>query len=102
MLHDNNRENNDAHTVESFLQLNFQFMNYPVYSSDMATSVTCFTHSEMLWDVAISPLTKKRKQWCMRGFYNENFFEGLQKLVVRWTKCFGEEGTIDSNSYSLR
>jgi rhamnogalacturonyl hydrolase YesR len=65
MLYDNACLYTAVHNVDSICHMNFEALKHPPCSPDLAPSITCFIHSETIWEAVILPVTKKWKKWCM-------------------------------------
>jgi hypothetical protein len=96
LLHDSVRQNTAAHTVETLHHLNFEVLEHPLYSPDLALSDYhlfgplkdtlrgChFASDQELKEVVHAWLVTQPKTV---------FSEGIQKLVSRWTKFIAKEG----------
>lgn len=71
----------DANHVKSLCQLSFETLELPLYRPIQHI----ISHSGMLWEVALLPVTKKWK-WCMCdiSFSRQHFF--LREYRSLWTK----------------
>ena len=96
LLHDNARPHTAAHTVETLQKLNFEMLDHPPYSPDLAPSDfhlfgplkqalrgRRFTSDEAVKEAVHSWLAAQPKTF---------FYEGFRKLVHRWTKCIEKQG----------
>ena len=96
LLHDNARPHTAAHTAETLQKLNFEVLDHPPYSPDLAPSDFhlfgplkeairgCrFTSDEALKEAVHSWLASQPKTF---------FHEGIKKLEQRWTKCVEKQG----------
>jgi len=96
LLHDIARHHTAAHSVETLKKLNFEVLEHPSYSPDLAPS-----HYHLfgplkqdLRDHRITTdqqLKEKVHAWLVsqtRIFYSE----GIKKIVRRWTKLIEKQG----------
>lgn len=96
LLHDNARPHTAAHTAETLQKLNFEVLDHPPYSPDLAPSDfhlfgplkeairgRRFSSDEPLKEAVHSWLASQPKTF---------FHEGIRKLEQRWTKCVEKQG----------
>lgn len=96
LLHDNARPHTAVHTAETLQKLKFKVLDHPPYSPDLAPSDyhlfgplkqalrgRRFDSDEAVKEAVHSWLAAQPKTF---------FYEGIRKLVERWTKCIEKQG----------
>lgn len=96
LLHDNARPHTAAHTVETLQRLNFEVLDHPPYSPDLAPSdfhlfgplKDALRGHRFLTDQSVKDAVHSWLVSQSKTFYSE----GIRKLVKRWDICIEKRG----------